>query len=732
MTISIWRYSHLALAVSSFVFILLASVTGIILAFQPISEQIQPYRVDGFETVYLAETLHVLQQTYPEIIEFEIDANQFVLVSVITEEGESLNGYINPKTGEYLGDKIEISPFFQWTTNLHRSLFLKGIGRFFMGLCSFLLFLIAVSGSVLILKRQRSFKRFFSKIVNENFVQYWHVVLGRLFLIPIIIITVTGVYLSLEKFDLLPKDKSSHSIDFEALSETPKRNIEAFSIFKNTKLSEVKAVEFPFSSDVEDYFTLKLNDKEVVVNQFTGTILSEIKYPLVILFSNLSINLHTGKGSVLWSIILAIACVNILFFIYSGFAMTLKRRASKLKNNYEKDDAEYIILVGSENGSTLPFANALHNQLLKVGESSYISELNNFSVYKKAKHIVVITATYGEGEAPTNANKFLQLLGETNQRQEFGFSVVGFGSYAYPDFCKFAFDVDKAFQKKARTIQFLEPFTVNDKSVDAFNQWINLWSKKVGLKLSIPKEAIVLKQKKTKALTVITKTSVKDNSDNTFLITLKPGKKQQFTSGDLLAIYPENDYRERLYSIGKIDKNIQLSVKYYDNGLGSNYLNNFKVNDIFKARIITNTAFHFPTKASRVILIANGTGIAPFLGMLKQNRKQIETHLYYGLRQNASFKIYNEQIKENFNNKHLTKLNLAFSQQEKKHYVQDLIQRDAKFIAETLQNKGVIMICGSLAMQKEVLKVIAEACVEYSKNTLNYYQAQKQIKTDCY
>ncbi|MCB0434087.1 MAG: hypothetical protein KDD18_14235, partial [Mangrovimonas sp.] len=44
ITISIWRYSHLALAVSSFVFIILASLTGIILAFQPISEQIKPYK----------------------------------------------------------------------------------------------------------------------------------------------------------------------------------------------------------------------------------------------------------------------------------------------------------------------------------------------------------------------------------------------------------------------------------------------------------------------------------------------------------------------------------------------------------------------------------------------------------------------------------------------------------------------------------------------------------------
>ena len=270
--------------------------------------------------------------------------------------------------------------------------------------------LIAVSGTVLILKRQGSFKKFFTKVVNENFNQYWHVVLGRLSLIPIIIITITGVYLSAEKFDLLPKSSVNHTIDFESLSETPKQDIQDFPVFKNTKLSEVKTIEFPFSEDVEDYFTLSLKDREVVVNQFTGETLSEMQTPLVTVFSNLSLHLHTGKGSILWSVILAIATANILFFIYSGFAMTLKRRKSKLKNKYKKDNSKYVILVGSENGNTLPFANQLQEQLIKAGESVYIAELNNYDTYSKAEYIVVLTSTYGEGEAPTNANVFLERL----------------------------------------------------------------------------------------------------------------------------------------------------------------------------------------------------------------------------------------------------------------------------------------------------------------------------------
>lgn len=699
------------------------------MAFQPISEQIQPYKVDGFNQITLAETLQAFKSTYPEVIGLEVDTNDFVSASVINSEGESIEGYFNPKTAEYLGKKIDPSKFFQWTTNLHRSLFLKGTGRFLVGLGSFLLFLIAVSGSILILKRQRSFKKVFSKIVNDNFAQYWHVVLGRLSLIPIIIITLTGVYLSLEKFDLLPRDSQKHFIDFDSLSDAPVKDLDKITIFKNTYLSEVKSVEFPFSDDIEDYFTIKLQNKELIVNQFNGEILSEIEYPLIKFFSNLSLNLHTGKGSILWSLILAVASANILFFIYSGFAMTLKRRAGRLKNKFKKNSAKYVILVGSENGGTLAFANAFQQQLMVSGETVYITELNKYRKFKNAEHIIVMTSTYGEGEAPTNANKFLKRLETITQNNPISYSVIGFGSLAYPDFCKFAFDVDVAFLKKSY-IQLIPPFTIHDKSFESFEQWVQLWSESLGLEMKIPKENLISKPRQLKSFEIVGKSKFQDNPDNTFLVTLKPKHNLQFTSGDLLAVYPHDDYRERLYSVGKVNGAVQLSVKYYMDGLGSNYLNDCKVKDSFKARLIENVHFHLPKKATKIIMIANGTGIAPFMGMLDQNYKKRNIELYLGLRTEASFELYKSDLQDYLRLQKLYKLFLAYSQQDKRVYVQDLLKRDAEQIAKTLKNKGVIMICGSLAMHKDVIQTLTDVCIQFNNQPLSFYS--KQIKSDCY
>jgi sulfite reductase (NADPH) flavoprotein alpha-component len=45
MTISIWRYSHFLLAAVSSLFLIIASVTGIILAIEPIAHKAKGYGI---------------------------------------------------------------------------------------------------------------------------------------------------------------------------------------------------------------------------------------------------------------------------------------------------------------------------------------------------------------------------------------------------------------------------------------------------------------------------------------------------------------------------------------------------------------------------------------------------------------------------------------------------------------------------------------------------------------
>ncbi|RZJ77794.1 MAG: hypothetical protein EOO20_28485 [Chryseobacterium sp.] len=100
MTISIWRYSHLVLAISSFLLLTLASVSGIILSFDPVLQKTHPYKVANFAEINLAETLPVLKKQYLEISELSVDANQFVTLKGTDMDGKAVSGYIDPITGK--------------------------------------------------------------------------------------------------------------------------------------------------------------------------------------------------------------------------------------------------------------------------------------------------------------------------------------------------------------------------------------------------------------------------------------------------------------------------------------------------------------------------------------------------------------------------------------------------------------------------------------------------------
>lgn len=732
MTISVWRYSHLALAVSSCLFLLLASITGIILAVEPLNDRFPNHRSDRFQELTVADVIPAVKQGMDEVNTLQVDVRQFVRIKGMDEQGDQRSAYVDPATGRILGDVKEQSPFFQWVTALHRSLFIHELGRFFIGLAAFLLLLITVSGTILLIQRQRGIKRFFTRIVKDSPAQYYHVVLGRLLLIPVFLIATTGTYLSLVRFGIIPETKAKHAIDLDAISmDIPDAPPDTLAIFREIPLSDVRQIEFPFSTDPEDYYLLKLKDRELAIDQYSGVVLSEVQYPFAQLATELSLDLHTGRTNILWALILGIACINILYFMYSGCVITLKRLSGKTRNPHISGESRFVILVGSENGSTRSFAKLVHEQLLKQGEKSYLTELNQYRLFPKAEQLIVLTSTYGLGDAPVNAARFPELLTQYPQQQPVQFTVVGFGSQAYPDFCRFAFDVYDLLLQQPWATPLMDIHTVNDRSPEQFGQWFEQWGQRTGLKgLTLPASL----QKPPFGLQSfrVTERTELSHQEGAFLIRMRPVYWTGFTSGDLLNIYPANDHRLRQYSIGKVNGEIQLSVRLHAGGLGSGFLHQLQVGDKFKGMVQRNPGFHLPKMASSVIMIANGTGIAPFLGMIDQNKAQMDIHLYAGFRGQSSFTLYEQALQDYQYAGKLQAHQIAFSREGAKQYVSQLIEKDAARIALTLSEGGVIMLCGSLAMEKDILQVLESICVSAGLHPLAHYRSAGQIRTDCY
>jgi sulfite reductase (NADPH) flavoprotein alpha-component len=731
MALSVWRYSHLILALVSSLFLLVASITGVILAVEPISNKVQPYRIADADGLSLAQTLENLNAKYDEILSISRDRNGFISVSVIIE-GENKQFYVDPFTGQQLGSLIEKAPIFQFSTNLHRSLFLKSTGRFLIGLVSFLLFLIVVSGIVLIAKRQGGIRYFFASVVRENFSQFNHVVYSRIALLPILVLSLTGVYLSLLRFNLIPEEQIVHEVDYDSLRETPTIPIKEFALFQQTALGELRELEYPFSEFVEDYYTIRLKNREVLLNQFTGEIITEKQQLLVTTISSWSTVLHTGEGSIIWSTILGLGSLAIPFLMVTGFVVYFKRPKIRIKNKFSKNECDHIILVGTEGGTTLLFAQEFHKQLLKTGKKSYLGMMNEYNVFPKMKQLTLITATYGQGEAPASASRFMQLAEEHLQKQPFSFSVVGFGSTSYPNFCQFAYEVSEVLKTQTDSTALGEVFTINNQSFEAFSNWTNQWAKSQGITLQLEKPRTSLPKNQISDFVVMDRVDL--TKEDTFLLTLKNKNGAKAVSGDLLSITPKEDGRERLYSIGHLGKDLlAISVKKYPNGICSNLLGQLDKGQVLSAAVAKNRHFHLPKNTKDVVLIATGTGIGPFLGMIATNTPQRKMHLYWGGRTPESYKLYQPYIDEAQAKKRLKSFTPAYSRaQTQKVYVQHLIKKDGDKVAEILKKGGGVMICGSIAMQREVMNELQTICKSHLSKDLSYYQNKGQIKMDCY
>lgn len=732
MIISLWRYSHLVLALVSALFLVLASITGIILAFEPIQESLKDHDLVPLEKVSLYTAISALQDEYDEVFSLQVTSDSYVVASVLSKEGATKEIYVSPVTGENLGAVEKQSQLFAWTTNLHRSLFLKGIGRFFVGLVSFLLCFIAITGVFLLAQRQGGFSKWFSKVREKEFNQRYHVILSRWFIIPILILAVSGVYLSAEKFNVVPAYESSLDWGASPNAELPNLALEENPFFNSTTLDEVRSIQFPFSEDALDYYEIALRSKEVLVHQYTGEVVSSSQYPFTTVLSRLSLQLHTGSGSILWAIIVLIASASILFFIFSGIKMYLKRK--KKKNAplllSPKDESEYIVLYGSETQNTQAFTKDFARGLIASGKTVFMASLNEYTAFDRARYLFVITATYGDGDAPTNARKFEALCKEIKQPNRLQFSVLGFGSTEYPKFCQFAIKVDALLQQYEDFTPLQPLVKIDNQSKEAFEDWVQ--DLESILKITIPlhdvSKANVLLEKEI--FTVVERTDL--NVDDTFLLCLRPTKNKTFQSGDLINIVPPNETLKRQYSIAKVHGEILLSVKKHQHGKCSNYLYTLQHGDTLEGAIQTNEKFHLPEKASTILFVGNGTGMAPYLGMMEEVTENTNAQLFWGGRTTASFEIYKPFVDKALSKKQLTYYTIAHSQEATKKYVQDKLVEAKDIVLETLNDQGVIMICGSLKMQNGVLEELEKITQNEWGIPLDEFENKGQLLMDCY
>jgi sulfite reductase (NADPH) flavoprotein alpha-component len=712
----IWRTTHRILALAASVFIILSAITGSILAVEPVIERNKNIStssdaLDQNLGVFLAK----IKDNYPEISRLE--RNQFDQISVeqLGNDFDIETFYINPINFNRLSNLNQRHPIFEFTEALHRSLFLKSTGRLIVGFTAICLVILCISGSVLLYKRYGSW-HLLKRESFQNTWDYWHSISSKYSLVVLLIISFSGSYLSIDRFLINEKKPDV----FAQPQQTPKVkqteiSLAEFRFTKNINLSDLLYAQFPFSDSAEDYYLIKTKETEVLLHQYTGQVISEVKASHLSTFKALNYQLHTGHSNWVWSILIGLVSLISVFIAISGLGIwILKKKRQGFKNKTAFSRADILVLVGSQTGSTFQFAKDLA-KALQQHSKVHLCTLNAYKPEHKANLALILTATYGDGEPPENARHGLEKLRAT--KTPLNYAVLGFGSKRYPKFCAFAKILDQELAKRTEFKQVLKLTTINQNNAIELRQWTqalsNVLNKTINIRFS----------KKEHLFKLRSKTSL--NQDNCFSLELT--SSQHFKSGDWLSISGK-DGQERLYSIANIKGNCVLSIKKHEHGLCSTYLSKLNNGQKIRASVKSNPKFHLP-KDLPVIMICNGTGVAPFLGMISEAKPNQKLSLISGFRTKESLDIYEDYLKDHRQklDRHLT----AFSREDVgPNYVQDLVKQEYKFICQHLKNKGIIMICGSLNMEKAVkieLKAIAKKHLSHTSIDLT-----SRIRSDCY
>ncbi|MGI9525579.1 MAG: PepSY domain-containing protein [Weeksellaceae bacterium] len=723
----IWRLSHLWLAILSFGFLLIAGFTGVILATEPIINRYQQ-EIPGVDLskYEVTDVISTLKDNYDEVFELKVNEHNQVTVEILNFEPE-LDGiyYFNPKDGNLIAKaNKERNPVFEWSQTLHRSLFLETTGRNIMMMMAIFLSLIIVSGIALIIQRQQSWKKFYSKIVSSHFSQFSHVWLGRIFLFPLLIITISAIGISVERLGWFASDQPNETT-YEYVETLP-QEIQDFEVLQGKKLSDISKVEFPFSTEDEDYYRIYFKDEIVQIAQNSGQILSQEKIDTIQQLKPWFMLLHTGEGNWYWAIVLLFSALAVIYFIISGGIIFWKRNfKKKFKNTYKPENATYVILYGSENGSTKDKAYVFYQALIAQNEKAFITDLNGIKHFPNLQQLVIITSTYGNGEAPLNANQFLHKTDKFLANKSFKYSVVGFGSKEYPQYCQFAKDCQLALSNTKATM-LVNPVYINHQNKRDFKNWWNQWAQKNQLSIDFDAHFKV-KKPILYNFEILKKTTVDDGYQNTFNVWLKPKTNLNFESGDLLAVFAPSAAEERYYSLSKIDDQLFISVKLHEYGKCSQYLFDLKVGDNLSGYIKEQADFHYNPAATSHTYIANGTGVGPFIGMI-QNNPAKKQHLILGLRNKKSYSLYQELL-DGLND---TKIEISYSREiKKKRYLQEVVEAQKHTIITNLKTGGEVLICGNISIAQDVLAILNHA-LDKENLSIKSYQNTHQIKMDCY
>lgn len=718
----IWRFMHRWLGLTLGSVALLLALTGVILATYP--------AIDAFNAVPAASELSVA--TLAERITGHIAGVEQIrrlpsgdIVVYSFNDGQAQAARIDPKDGSVL-QSWQPSAFARWVKNLHRSFLLGDAGRMSAAAVALGMLLISVSGLVLMARRQGGLRHLLARVRGSG-LQRLHVVSGRIVLLVLLLTSLTALYMSAATFgwvsvesDFDPDVVSQASPTGNGTDLAPRE----LPLLHDLRVRDLRKLSVPAADDPEDTWQVATDHGEGWIDRYAGQTLAWQDASAAQRVYDWILLLHTGEGAWVWALVLGAMGASVPMFWVTGLLLWLqgRRQLPRIRDNSAVRDAEVLIFVASETGSTWGFAEALHRAFVHAGQRVHTGALEHFQVNTTAQQVFVLAATYGDGQTPAHAVRAIERI-QTHPVGTATVTVLGFGDRQFTSYCGYAEAVDNALRAR-RWPQLLPLERIHQQSAQQFALWGETLNAALLPRLGQP--LVIDYVPRVPATTTLTLVSRQDFTGELGwpAAILRFGWPRQsgfmhlagrglprFAAGDLVGIVAPNVHVPRYYSLASSwrDGFLEICVRKFPDGQCSPFLHALQPGDVIQAFIKTNPGFALEHGRVPVLLIGAGTGVAPLAGFIRDNRRHTPMHLFFGARDPARDFYFGPEMERWLTAGQLATLRTAFSRVDAGGgYVQDALRRDAVRVQELMRQGAIVRVCGSRPMAQGVTEALNE------------------------
>ena len=708
-----WKAIHrwLGLTLGSLAVVL--GVTGAVLAVDPVQQAWQAPTAPG--DLPVATLVERVARTVPGTEEIRrLPSGAIVVFSFAGDQPQAT--YVDPADGRVLG-AWQASSLPRWVKNLHRSLLLGDAGRWGAAGIALAMGLVCVSALVLLLRRMGGWQRLAAR-VRGSLAQRIHVVAGRVVLAVLCLTSLTALTMSASTLGLVALDTGTEPEAMSVVTGKLALPGAQLATLQSLAVEDLRRLNFPDATDPQDTWKVATAQGQGWIDRYSGQMLAWQDASLAQRVNHLAVVLHTGEAAWPWAVVLGLVGASVLLFWLSGVVIwwQARRQAPHITGNAPLAQADVLIFVASEGGSTWGFAQTLQDALSQGGHRVHTSALENFQTTTTTRQVFVLAATYDEGQAPAHASHALEHIARL-KAGAVPVTVLGFGDRQFPAFCAFAQALDQTL--RAQGWPALLPLEcIHQQS----GQQFALWGVALAQALSEP---LVLEHvprvPPTAALTLIERRDYNGGAGPATAILrfawpaqslgdrLRGHGLARFAAGDLVGIVPPGSAVPRYYSLasGQQDGFLEICVRQMAGGLCSTHLLGLRLGDNITAFIRSNPGFALPRTRRPVLLIGAGTGVAPLAGFIRRNDRHSPMHLYFGGRDPARDFYFGPDIQRWLVEGRLATLHTAFSRvPDGGGYVQDALRRDAEHLRERVAQGAIVRVCGSRAMAQGVAEAL--------------------------